>query len=353
MRYRPLACSGSEGVPVWLWECSVWVLVRHRCLSFGALLSKCSLVCLFVHHRFFSACKDGKVVSPECFVRPQLEASNCAVGMYVFQFRLVLTQSTSSPGMANLEFKYRCPLMTMLKSRKVHPVLKFQFVATFRVAKLTLQLRTLWLAGVVTDRGAHHACLCFFSLCVFLFFLLAFHFYFSCFFFCFASTKYKAKKSGKIKNKKSKPQKKTHTQKKRRKKSITQIFFRKFRKNKKRKHENIKSNFFLKEKGRRHGEAQAVPLSPSWREVRSQKPDSRGVEEMSAKDHNTKRRLEVGQRNHDAPIERGKLEKEPLVGQKVGTRVTFDLPECKEPFKKNQKLKRNAFLTGKNEKKTK
>ena len=97
MRYRPLACSGSEGVPVWLWECSVWVLVRHRCLSFGALLSKCSLVCLFVHHRFFSACKDGKVVSPECFVRPQLEASNCAVGMYVFQFRLVLTESTSSP----------------------------------------------------------------------------------------------------------------------------------------------------------------------------------------------------------------------------------------------------------------
>ena len=66
-------------------------------------------------------------------------------------------------------------------------------IATFRVARLTLQTPKLWLVVVATDRDARHACLRFFSLyfscffaCVsfhfFLFFLLAFlSFYFSCF----------------------------------------------------------------------------------------------------------------------------------------------------------------------------
>ena len=39
----------------------------------------------------------------------------------------------------------------------------FFFVATFRVARLTLQTPKLWLVGVATDRGARHACLRFFG----------------------------------------------------------------------------------------------------------------------------------------------------------------------------------------------
>ena len=46
-------------------------------------------------------------------------------------------------------------------------------VATFRVARLTLQTPKLWFVGVATERDARHACLRFFSFHVFLFLLLA------------------------------------------------------------------------------------------------------------------------------------------------------------------------------------
>ena len=45
-------------------------------------------------------------------------------------------------------------------------------VATFRVARFTLQTPKLWLVGVATDRDTRHACLRFLSFYLFLFFVL-------------------------------------------------------------------------------------------------------------------------------------------------------------------------------------
>ena len=63
------------------------------------------------------------------------------------------------------------------------------FIATFRVARLTFQTRKLWLVGVATDRDARHACLRFFSFSCF--FLLAF--LFICIFSVFFASTEKSK----------------------------------------------------------------------------------------------------------------------------------------------------------------
>ena len=60
------------------------------------------------------------------------------------------------------------------------------FVATFRVARLSLQTPKLWLVGVATNRDARHGRSRFFSLYFIFFSCVSFHFMF---FFFFASTK--------------------------------------------------------------------------------------------------------------------------------------------------------------------
>ena len=50
-------------------------------------------------------------------------------------------------------------------------------IATFRVARLSLQTRKLWLIGVASNRDARHACLRFFSFYVFLFFCFCLRFF--------------------------------------------------------------------------------------------------------------------------------------------------------------------------------
>ena len=70
-------------------------------------------------------------------------------------------------------FTTTCPEIIQKNSlRTMHSLLPspITFLATFRVARLTLQTRKLRLVGVVTDSDARHACFRFFS------------FYFSCYF---------------------------------------------------------------------------------------------------------------------------------------------------------------------------
>ena len=76
-----------------------------------------------------------------------------------------------------------------------------RIIATFRVARLTLQTPKLWLVDVATDRDARHACFRFFSLCFFFCFRF-FSFYFSVLFFLLAQkkTKQKSKRSEKPRN---------------------------------------------------------------------------------------------------------------------------------------------------------
>ena len=49
---------------------------------------------------------------------------------------------------------------------------QYTLIVTFRVARLTLQTRKLWLIGVTTDRDVRNACLRFFSFFFFMFFSL-------------------------------------------------------------------------------------------------------------------------------------------------------------------------------------
>ena len=76
-------------------------------------------------------------------------------------------------------------------------------IATFRVARLTLQAPKLWLVGVATDRDARHACLRFFSC------------YFSCF---FCEHKRQSKKSTKNEKKQIQKKRKEKKEKKRKEK---------------------------------------------------------------------------------------------------------------------------------------
>ena len=80
---------------------------------------------------------------------------------------------------------------------KAQANLWFVFVATFRVARLTLQAPKLWSVGVATDRDARHACLRFFSFVfpvLFFFCLRFFSFYCFLFFFLLKIKKYNKKK---------------------------------------------------------------------------------------------------------------------------------------------------------------